>query len=147
MNVTVTYSGQNATCRYCSEIGHEQSASEKRKNDLPSLDKEQRPFSPTSQNIFAEINQSMRARDYAKPQPSTDFSNSERNDVISCGNPKQQKIRFEPDSNTNKICYKDLFIADSHSVELAQTITEIPLNLTNAADDLMAIAKVIKFMK
>ena len=36
----VTYSGQNATCRYHSEIGHVQSACEKRKNDFPSLGKE-----------------------------------------------------------------------------------------------------------
>ena len=62
----VTYSGQNATCRYCSEIGHVQSACEKRKTDFPSLRKEQRPFSPTLHNTFAETNQSMRVRDYAK---------------------------------------------------------------------------------
>ena len=35
-----TYSGQNATCRYYSEIGHVQFACEKRKNDFPSLGKE-----------------------------------------------------------------------------------------------------------
>ena len=68
----VTYSGQNAICRYCSEIGHVQSACEKRKNDFPSLGKEQRPFSPILHNTFAEANQSMRVRDYAKPQ-STDY--------------------------------------------------------------------------
>ena len=52
----VTYSGQNATCRYCSKIGHVQSASEKRKTDFPSLRKEQRPFSPRLHNTFAETN-------------------------------------------------------------------------------------------
>ena len=80
----------------------------------------------------------MRARDYAKPQQSSDCSNSERNDVISCSNPKKRKIRSEPDSNMTKNCNKDLFISDSHSEELAQTITEIPLNLTNAPDNLMS---------
>ena len=77
----------------------------------------------------------MRGRDYAKPQQSTDCSISEQNDVISCNNPKKQKIRSEPDSNMNKNCNKDFFISDSHSEELAQSITEIPLNLTNAADN------------
>ena len=39
----------------------------------------------------------------------------------------------------NKNCIKkDLFISDSHSEELAQTITEVPLNITNAADNLMS---------
>ena len=128
---------QNATCRYCSEIGHVQSASEKRKTDFPSLRKEQRPFSPTLHNTFAETNQSMRGRDYAKPSQSSDCSISEQNDVISCSYPKKRKIRFEPDSNMNKNCNKGLFISDSHSEELAQTITEIPLNTTNAADNLM----------
>ena len=79
----------------------------------------------------------MRARDYAKPQQSTDCSISEQNDVISCSNPKKRKIRSEPDSSMNKNCNKDLSISDSHSEELAQTITEIPLNITNAADNLM----------
>ena len=107
----VTYSGQNATCRYYSEIGHVQSACEKRKNGFTSLDKEQCPFSPTLHNTFAETNQSMRARGYAKPQQSTDCSNSERNDVISCSNPKKRNIRSVPDSNMNKNCNKDyLFI-------------------------------------
>ena len=115
----VTYSGQNATCRYCSEIGHVQSACKKRKTDFPSLRKEQRPFSPTLHNTFAETNQSMRARDYAKPQQSIDCSISEQNDVISCSNPKKRKLRSEPDSNMNKNCNKDLFISDSHSEELA----------------------------
>ena len=36
----------------------------------------------------------------------------------------------------NKNCNKDLFISDSHLEELAQTITEVPLNITNAADNL-----------
>ena len=40
-------------------------------------------------NTFAETNQSLRARDYAKPQQSTDCSDSKRNDVISCSNPKK----------------------------------------------------------
>ena len=40
----VTYSGQNATCTYCSEIGHAHSACEKRKTDFPSLRKEQAHF-------------------------------------------------------------------------------------------------------
>ena len=38
----------------------------------------------------------------------------------------------------NKNCNKDLFISDSYSEELAQTITEVPLNITNAADNLMS---------
>ena len=38
----------------------------------------------------------------------------------------------------NKNCNKDLFISDSHSEELAQTITKIPLNLTNAPDNLLS---------
>ena len=85
-----TFSGQNATCRYCSEISRVESACEKRKNDFPSLGKEQRPFSQHC-TTFAETNQSMRARNYAKSQQSTDCSNSEQNDVISCSNPKKTK--------------------------------------------------------
>ena len=103
----VTYFGQNASCRYCSNIGHVQSACEKRKTDFPSLRKEQRPFSPTMHNTFAERNQLMRARNYAKPSQSTDGSISEKNDVISCSNPKKRKIRSELDSNMNKNCNKD----------------------------------------
>ena len=128
----------NCTCRYCNKIGHVQSACEKRKTDFPSLRKEQRPFSSTLHNTFAKTNQSMRARDYAKPSQSTDCGISEQNDLISCSNPKKQKIRSEPDSNMNKNCSRDLFISDSHLEELAQTITEVPLNVTNAADNLMS---------
>ena len=80
----------------------------------------------------------MRARDYSKPLQSSDCSISEQNDVISCSNSKKRKIRSEPDSNMNKNSNKDLFVSDSHSEELAQTITEIPLNTTNAADNLMS---------
>ena len=132
----VTYSGQNATCRYCSEISHVQSACEKRKTDFPSLRKEQRPFSPTLHNTFAETNQSMRARDYAKPSQSSDcsFFLSKTTSSVAA----MRKIRSEPDSNMNKNCNKDLFISDSHSEELAQTITEILLNITNAVDNLMS---------
>ena len=43
----------------------------------------------------------------------------------------------------NKNCNKDSFISNSHLEELAQTITEIPLNITNAADNLMSKAIVI----
>ena len=125
----VTYSGQNATFRYCREIGHVQSACEKSKTDFPSLRKEHRPFSPTlHNNTFVETNQSMLARNHAKPQQSTNCSISEQIDVISCSNPKKRKIRSEPDSSMNKNFNKDLFIFDSHSKELAQTVTEIPLN-------------------
>ena len=132
------YSGQNATCRYYSEIDHVQSACKKRENDFPSLGKEQRSFFPVFHNTSAETNQSMRARDYAKPQQATDCSNSKQNDVIIAAirrNKKFQKI--ELDSNMNKNCNKDLFISDSHSEKLAQTIAEIPLNLTNTSDNLM----------
>ena len=80
----------------------------------------------------------MRARDYAKPRQSTECSNSERNEVISGSNPKKRKILSETDSNMNKNCNKDLFISDSHSEELTQTIAKIPLILTNAPDNLMS---------
>ena len=38
----------------------------------------------------------------------------------------------------NKNCDKDLSISNSHSEKLAQTITEVILNITNVADNLMS---------
>ena len=51
---------------------------------------------------------------------------------------EKRKIRSEPDSKMNNNCNKDLFISDCHSEELAQTIIEMFLNLTNAPDNLMS---------
>ena len=68
LELYLIYFGKNATCKYYSKIVHVQTACGKRKTDFPSLHKELCPFSPTLHNTFAERNQSMRARDYAKPQ-------------------------------------------------------------------------------